>query len=158
VIIKSLKVYFKAQLLLVLINFIVFWLILNFLNVRFAVFLALLSGILSVIPVFGVLTASLFAFIVSLFDGQSYYIIHPLIEGGMILLIYIVFNQIIDFFISPFIIGRSTKLSPVVVFLAVILATSIFGVFGALFAVPFLIIVKTLYSRGGIVDNKLKKK
>jgi len=150
---RLLKDYLKGQLLLVFVNFLIFWTVLHWLNVRFAFWLGLMTGIFSLVPTLGVLCAALIVFFVSVFDGQSYFLFHPVIEGFIILLVYFLFNQVIDFFISPLIIGRATKLPAVVVFLTVITATYLFGLAGAILAVPFVILVKALSKPESKIDN-----
>ena len=92
----SLTGYIKGQAIIVILNSIIFLFILNIFKVRFALFLALLTGILSTVPIIGMGTAALIAFLVSVFDGRQLLFIPPFFEGIMLLAVYLILNQIID--------------------------------------------------------------
>lgn len=143
-IIYGLSSYLKGQLIIMLLNGLVIWLILTVSKVKFALVFALITAFLSTVPTFGMLTSALIIFIFSIFDGNQFSGLSPVIEGLLILLFIVIFNQLIDFVVSTLIIGKLIKISPVFLFLAVIASTSIFGIIGALLAVPVLIVVKAL--------------
>ncbi len=141
----TLILYFKGQLIVVLLNSVVFSLFLYFFNVKYALFLGVLTGALSVIPTLGILSTALLTFIVSVLDNQEFFGISPLYEGLILLLVYFIFNQIVDFIISPLIIGKAVRVSPVILFLSVIVGTLLFGLLGTFLAVPAVLVLRELY-------------
>lgn len=140
------SLYFKTQLFLVSLNALVFWIVLTFLNQKFALILAFITAILSLIPIFGIWISAIIAFSLSLIDSGKFSSFPPLIEGFLLILVYIIFNQIIDLLISPLIIAKTIKIPPLVLLLSVIIATSVLGIFGTILALPFLIFFKVLFS------------
>src|SRR3989338_9831482 len=112
--IRTLKLYIKSQLLLLLVNSIIFFLVLSLFKVKYALYLAIITGILSVVPTFGVMISALISMAVSVFDGQSPFAYHPLVDALLLFLAYIVVNQIIDLVLSHYIIGKVIKISPLV--------------------------------------------
>ena len=144
-ILDTLTLYFKGQFIMILINTSIFWLFLYFFQVKYAFFLGVLTGALSVVPTLGILSSALLSFLVSVFDQQQIFSIHPVLEGIILLLIYVILNQIVDFIISPLVIGSTVKVSPVILFLSVILGTLLFGIIGTFLAVPTVLVLKVLY-------------
>ena len=149
----SLTGYIKGQAIIVILNSIIFLFILNIFKVRFALFLALLTGILSTVPIIGMGTAALIAFLVSVFDGRQLLFIPPFFEGIMLLAVYLILNQIIDLIISPLIIGKTTGISPLALFLSVLIGSLLFGVAGTVLAIPVLIAIKSFLELGNNGHN-----
>lgn len=142
----ALSLYFKSQIFLFSLNALVFWVVLTLLNQKFAILLALITAILSLIPIFGIWISAIIAFSLSLLDSGKFSSFPPLIEAFLIILVYIILNQIIDLLISPLIIAKTIKIPPLLLLLSVIVATSVLGIFGTILVLPFLILIKVLFS------------
>ena len=54
-------------------------------------------------------------------------------------------NQLETHILSPLVLGRSTKLHPAVVIIAILIGASLSGIWGALIAVPLAAFAKLLY-------------
>ena len=89
----------------------------------FLVFLA------SFIPNVGSLIAMVPTIVVAFLDGG-------LVTAGIVLIAYVVINMIQDQFLQPIVMGSELNLSPLVVFIAVVVWAWILGAAGALLAVP----------------------
>jgi predicted PurR-regulated permease PerM len=139
--------YLKTQFLVILIVTIITWIILSILGVQYSLLLAFITGSLSIVPFAGMITAALITGIVAIFDDIRFLNnIHPVFEGLIILIIYIILNQIIDFFIAPYLLGKISKIHPLLVLLFVIIGTWIFGIVGTILTVPLLLVIRTIFN------------
>src|SRR5262249_23962142 len=98
------------------------------LGVPYAVALGLLVGILDLIPLAG---ATLAAIIVS-----SVGFIHSIVAGIVLIVFFIVYQQIENHLLQPLVYSRTVKLSPLVVLVSVLIGAELAGVLGALAAIP----------------------
>ncbi len=105
------------------------WLLLAILHVPFALVIAVAAGVLNLIPYAGAIVGFIPSVLVALaYNGW---------ENALIVAIgFIVIQQIDGDFIVPRIMNASVKLSPVVIIIAIVGFGSLFGLLGALMAVP----------------------
>lgn len=144
-----LSTYVRTQLILVVVVTAVSWIMLSFMQVDYAWLLAIVTGSASVIPILGILVTAVIAAAVAVFDGARFLPNLPaLAEGIVVLVLYGVLNVIIDYFLSPYMIGKSAKIHPMLLLVAVILGTVTFGFLGAIFTVPVLLVIKTVSEHG----------
>lgn len=140
-----LMTYIKTQLILTIVVTIAVWFILSRLGVQFALLLAIMTGAASVVPMLGMFTAGIITSLVSIFDATRFLPTLPSIsEGIVVALIYILLNVVIDYFLSPYLIGRSSKINPFVLLVFVLIGSSLFGIWGALFTTPLVLVIKTI--------------
>lgn len=142
---KVLINYFTTQFVLMIIVGLTTWGILTLLNLKYALVLAILTGVLSAIPNFGILVATVVASLVAVFD-QVVFLQNTssIIEGIVVLLIFVLLNKLVDLFLAPFFLGKTNNINPLVVFLVTLLGTIFFGIWGAIFAMPVFLIAKTV--------------
>lgn len=141
---KVLVNYFTTQFILMVIVGLATWGILSLMNVQYAVLLAVVTGIMSSIPGFGMLTATVIIAIVAIFDNVGMWTNSPAwLEGLVVLTVFFIFNKIVDLVLAPIFLGKATKLSPFTVILLVILGTMFLGVWGAVLAVPIYLVIRT---------------
>lgn len=137
--------YAKTQLLLTLIVTVAIWIILSILGVQFAPLLAIMTGAASVIPGVGMLTAGIITSLVVIFDTARFLPALPSVwEGIAIGSIYVILNVLIDYFLSPYLVGRSVKINPFVLLVFVLIGSSLFGIWGALLTTPILLVLKSV--------------
>lgn len=145
-IIEILQAYIKTQLIVVALVSIVSWILLSLLHIPYAWLLAFFTGALSVIPVLGMITAAIITSFVSVFDGVRFLPNLPeIFEGVTVLILFGLLNFGIDFFLAPFIVGKYTKIHPLLLVLFIVVGTVTFGFFGALLAVPAFLVAKTVF-------------
>jgi predicted PurR-regulated permease PerM len=99
------------------------------LGVPFAVALAILVGLLDLIPLAG---ATIAAVLVSLVAFAA----NGLTIGIIVVVYFIVYQQIENQVLQPVVYGRTVQLSPLVVLLAVLIGSQVAGILGALGAIP----------------------
>jgi predicted PurR-regulated permease PerM len=122
---------------------IITWVVLRIFSVDFAASVALLTGLLTIIPLLGPLIGLIPPVLVVLITNPS----NPT-EAILIFAILLLIQQIIFNVIGPKLMGKAFALHPIVVFISIILGFKIAGPLGAVFVVPFLgilvIVIKEL--------------
>lgn len=106
------------------------WIALTLLGVPFALPLALLAGILEIIPTIGPIISSIPAVIVALS-------ISPVL-GITVIVFYIIIQMLENNFLVPKIMEKAVGLNPIVIILGVMIGAKLMGVLGALLSVPFI--------------------
>ena len=99
------------------------------LHVSYPIALVVVIFICGLIPMVGHTIGAIIVTIVALFHSTS--------AAFIILAYYILYQQIENYLIQPRIQANSTNMSPLLVFLAVVVGVSFGGLFGALIAIPF---------------------
>ena len=127
----------RGQLLIALVNGVLsgigFWIA----DLRYWPILTLVATVLSVIPIFGAIISSIPAVIVGLQDS---------VWTAIFVLVWIVMiHQIEANLLNPKIMGDAAKVHPVLVVFALLAGEHLFGILGALLAVPILSIVQSLF-------------
>ncbi len=124
--------YLRGQLLLIVIMSSVTWVALHFLfNLRYALPIALASGVLEVMPLLGpILAASLAAAVALAQPGGG-----PGLAVA-VLILYFILRQAEDQLVIPFVVGRAVELHPIATIFAVLAGGAVAGILGILLAVP----------------------
>lgn len=144
-IIKVLFAYFTTQFILMILVGLATWGILSLLNVRYAVLLGVITGVLSGIPNIGMFFATIAIVLITIMDKVNFWPnSSPIIEGLIVLIIFIVLNKFVDFLLAPIFLGRAVKINPIILFFVIILGTVLLGPAGAVLAVPILLVVRTI--------------
>jgi predicted PurR-regulated permease PerM len=106
----------------------------------FAVLLALVAGILELVPVIGPIIAAIPAILI----GAS---ISPAAALAAVAL-YTVIQQVENHLLVPKVMGDAVDLHPAVVILSIIVGASLFGIWGAILAAPVVALARDLYRYG----------
>lgn len=104
------------------------YIVLSILGMPYALALALVVTLFDVIPLVG---ATIGAAIVTLIG----FFVDP-IQGLILLVFFLFYQQIENSFLQPTIQGRNVQLHPLVIFLAVLAGGELMGILGALLAIP----------------------
>jgi predicted PurR-regulated permease PerM len=103
-------------------------LVLLIMGVPFPVALGLLVAILDLIPLAGATLAGILLGVVGLLTSLT---------AGIVLIVYfIVYQQVENHILQPLVYGRTVQLSPLVVLIAILVGSAVAGVLGALAAIP----------------------
>lgn len=102
--------------------------VLLILDVPFAVALGLVVAILDLIPLAG---ATIAAFLIG-----TVAFIHSIPAGIIVVVFFVVYQQIENHFLQPVVYGRTVQLSPLVVLISVLIGAELAGILGALGAIP----------------------
>ena len=98
------------------------------LGVPYAVALGLLVAILDLVPLAGATIAAIIVCTVGF--------IHSVPAGIVLLIFFILYQQLENHVLQPFVYSRTVKLSPLIILIAVLIGAQLAGVLGALAAIP----------------------
>ncbi|MCL1881794.1 MAG: AI-2E family transporter [Oscillospiraceae bacterium] len=114
---------------------------------EYAVTLALMLGVMNVIPYFGsIIGTAIAVFIIWATSGINTAIV--------VAITLVIIQQIEGNFINPKIMGTSFKISPVLVIIAITIGGAIGGILGMIFAIPVANVLKTILEE--YLQNKEK--
>jgi predicted PurR-regulated permease PerM len=126
----KLGAWLRGQMFLSFIIGLLSWVGLSILGLPYAVPLALLAGLLEVVPTIGPILSAIPAIIIALTVSPTMAI--------TVVILYILIQTLENQLLVPKIMQKAVGLNPVVVILSIMIGTKLMGVTGALLAVPFL--------------------
>ena len=103
--------------------------------------LAVITGLLDLIPQVGATVAAVILVAVALTVGTT--------EAVIMLVIQLVYQQLENYVIYPIVYRAAVELSGFTTIVAVLIAGSLLGVVGAILAVPFAAVIKTVLREAG---------
>jgi len=122
------------------------------LGLRSALIIGLVGGIVEVIPRFGHTITAIVGILFAYFEGSYYLPISNFWFALIVLVFFLILNEIDTAYILPNLVGRRLRLPPMIVLMGVIAGASLGGVLGIFLAAPTL---STLRALGGYVYRKL---
>jgi len=120
--------YVTGNLTISLIAGVISTLVLLILGVPYAVALGLLVALLDLIPLAGATIAAVIVTAVGFIDSTA--------SGIVLLVFFVLYQQLENHVLQPVVYGRTVKLSPLAVLIAVLIGAELAGVIGALAAIP----------------------
>jgi predicted PurR-regulated permease PerM len=102
--------------------------VLLLLGVPFAVALGLLVGLLDLLPLVGATIAAVIVVAVGF--------LHSLVAGIVLIVFFIVYQQIENHVLQPLVYNRTVSLSPLAILISILIGAELAGVLGALAAIP----------------------
>lgn len=130
--------WMQGQLMLMGIIFFLYFFDLLIIGVPYALILALLGGLMELIPYFGPIIAAIPAIIVGL-------VVSPL-TGLLVLVTYLIIHQIESNIIAPQVMGKAIGVNPVVIILALLIGVRVGGVVGIILSVPVATVISVILS------------
>lgn len=134
---SQLSKWFVGRLFLMIIMGILSYLGLRYIGVEFALILAILTGLLDIVPIFGAMTALVIAATTAGITGN-------LVDLLWVVLLYVLLQIIENWIIEPLVMSKTTGLNPFVVIGGLILGSIVLGPLGAFLAVPVIIIIQSI--------------
>jgi predicted PurR-regulated permease PerM len=128
--------FFRGELTLMLLIGGITWVGLTALGMPGAFSLAIIAGLLELIPNLGPIIATIPAVIVALLQGSNYLPVSHLAFAGLVILFYILVQQLENNLIVPRVLGGAVELPPLIVMTGVLVGASVGGILGALLATP----------------------
>jgi predicted PurR-regulated permease PerM len=107
----------------------------------FPVVLAVITGLLDLIPQVGATIAAVILVAVALTVSTP--------AAIAMLIIQLIYQQVENYIVYPIVYRKAVELSPFTTIVAVLIAGSILGVVGAILAVPFAAVIKTVLREAG---------
>jgi predicted PurR-regulated permease PerM len=130
--------YLRGQLLLIVLMTVVTFLVLEIgFHLPYALWVAVITGILEVIPLIGPIAAGIIACTIGFSHGGPN-------EAIAIAVVYVVLRQVEDQLVMPQVVGRTVHVHPLVTIFAVLTGEKIAGVLGMILAVPIAATIKVV--------------
>lgn len=136
--------YLRGQLLLMLIIGVLSYILFEGLGVKYALILALLAGLLEVVPIIGPIVTAFVAAGVAFFTADNRFGLDPTALSMAILGGCLVIQQLENYVIVPGVYSRLTSLHPSLVMFVVIIGGAVFGPIGFILAVPTTASIKVI--------------
>jgi predicted PurR-regulated permease PerM len=144
--------FFRGQIIIFVMVFMVYLIILSALGVRYSIALAALAGLAIFVPYVGMWTTSIVTVLVTFFQPVNYFGLVPWQYAILVLGIALLINFTFDNFISPRFLGRTLDIHPAAVLIAALLMANLFGLVGIILAAPS---VATLKAVGLYITRKM---
>lgn len=119
---------------------------LTFLGVNYALPLAIIAGLLEIVPVVGPIVSAVPAVLVALATS-------PILALSVAALYFIV-QQVENNFVVPLVMQRSVGLSPLITIVSLMVGGKLAGIVGSILAVPIVLVIQVLVA---LVFNKSSK-
>ena len=111
------------------------------LGIKYAIFLAVFSAVLNLLPYIGMLIASIFCALITLTTS-------PDIKDAILVVVVLIVVQFIDNnIIMPKVVGSKVKLNALLTIVAVLIGGALAGVAGMFLSIPGLAILKIIFDR-----------
>lgn len=127
---EKLGAWLRGQILLSLFIGVLTWVVLTILGLDFALPLAVLAGILEIVPTLGPIISAVPAIIVA-------FTISPTLAIAVVVA-YLVIQAIENNVLVPKIMEKAVGLHPIVIIISIMVGARLMGVVGALLAIPFI--------------------
>lgn len=133
---QKLGAWLRGQLILSIIIGLLSFIGLTILNIPYALPLAILAGIMEVVPVIGPIISAIPPLLIAL-------TISPVLALGVIAMFFVI-QQVENNLIVPQVMKRAVGLNPLVVILAIAIGSRLLGFAGALLAVPIAVVLQII--------------
>lgn len=133
---EKLGAWLQGQLILSLLIGFMSYIGLTILNIPYALPLALMAGVLEVIPVIGPIISAIPAIFLAL-------TVSPILSV-VVAAMYLVIQQLENHLIVPQVMKRAVGLNPLIVILAIAIGSRLLGISGALLAVPMAVVIQII--------------
>lgn len=134
---ESLGNYIRGQMLVALFVTVTTWAVFYFLNIKYALLLAIIMGLTNLIPYFGPIIGTIPAVLITLTMSGKLAVI--------VIIVSLIIQVVESNFLSPYIVGRSTKTHPVTIIFVLLFGAKLSGVIGMILAVPIYMICKEVF-------------
>ena len=143
---KTLASYLRGQFMIIFSMLAMVYLGLSVLGIKYALTISLFTAILEIVPFIGPFAAIIFSIVLTLVSGGvNNFGLNVLQISIAVILVEYVARLIQDYLIAPFIIGKATKIHPLVILFSVLAGEHLYGILGVLMAVPVAATIKIIY-------------
>ena len=151
---ERLRMWLKGQLILGFIIFLLAYIGLSILGVKYALVLALWAGLTEFIPYLGPLLGAIPAVFISLSTGNLWITL-------ILIIWYIIIQQLENTILVPKVMEKTVGLNPLIVIIVMLIGAKLAGLVGILLAVPLTLIIKAFsedfFAKKDEEDYKLAK-
>jgi len=144
--------YLRGQIVLMIIVGVVFTITWLIMGIPGALVLGVIAGLFTLVPDVGPFLAVVIAAGVALLEGSTWIPLSNFWVAGILVIVYLVLINLKNFFLRPIIMGRSVHMNEALVLIAILIATIMEGVLGALLVVP---VLASLIVIGGYIQRRV---
>jgi predicted PurR-regulated permease PerM len=144
--------FFRGQIIIFMMVFVVYLIVLSSLGVRNPIALAAMTGLAVFVPYVGIWVTASVLFVVTILQPANYFGLLPWQYAAMVLAIALVINFTFDNYITPRFLGRTLDIHPAAVLVSALVMASLLGLIGIFLAAP---VVATLKLLGIYVFRKM---
>jgi predicted PurR-regulated permease PerM len=130
--------FLRGQIIIFAFAVSVYSILLPALGVRYALGLALMAGLAKFLPYIGPAITWVVMGVVTFFQPFKPFGLDPLFYTGIVVVVTLSVDQVIDTLITPRIMARTLKVHPAAVLVAALIAANLLGLLGVVIAAPFL--------------------
>lgn len=131
--------YLVGKLILMLFLIIIYAIGFFIIGIKYALFYAIMAGILSMIPYVGNIIGAIFPFAMAVINKD-------LTSGLAVIGIFFVVQFIETYIFEPLIVGKNVNLNPPFSILIIVLGGAVWGISGMILAIPYLGIMQIIFS------------
>ncbi|MGK7392674.1 MAG: AI-2E family transporter [Candidatus Cyclobacteriaceae bacterium M2_1C_046] len=131
--------YLVGKLILTLFLIVIYAIGFFFIGIKYALFYAIIAGVLSVIPYVGNFIGGVFPFAMAVINKD-------LASGLAVIGLFFVVQIIETYIFEPLIVGKNVNLNPPFSILIIVLGGSVWGISGMILAIPYLGIMQIIFS------------
>jgi len=144
--------YLRGQIVLMVIVGVVFTIAWLIIGIPGALALGVIAGFFTLVPDVGPFVAAGLAVGVALLEGSSWIPLSNFWVAGIVAVTYLVLINLKSLWLRPYVMGRSVHMNEGLVFIAIMIATILAGILGALLVVP---VLATVVVAGEYVRRKV---
>jgi len=130
--------FLRGQMIVFSLAFIFYFFVLSVLGVRYAIGLALLAGISKFLPYIGPAIVWVTLGLVSYFQAFKLFGMSPWAYTVLVFVVALLFDQLLDGFITPRIMASALRVHPAAVLVAALIFADLLGILGIIIAAPML--------------------
>ena len=130
--------FLRGQMIVFTLAFLFYLFVLSVLGVRYAIGLALLAGISKFLPYIGPAMVWITLGLVSYFQTFKLFGLSPLLYTVVVFAVALVFDQLLDGFITPRIMAQALSVHPAAVLVSALVGADLLGILGIIIAAPML--------------------
>jgi len=131
--------WLKGQLLLMLVVGLASFIGLLLLDIRYPLALAMVAGLLEIVPMIGPVLSAVVAAIIGFSETP--------VKGVGVIALFLIIQQLENNLLVPKIMQKVSGFSPLIILLALLIGSEFFGVVGAIVAVPTTMIISIILKR-----------
>ncbi len=136
--------FFRGQIIIFVIVFVVYLIVLSSLGVRNPIALAAMTGLAVFVPYVGIWVTASVLFVVTILQPFNYFGLLPWQYAALVLAVALVINFTFDNYITPRFLGRTLDIHPAAVLVSALVMASLLGIVGIFLAAPVVATLKFL--------------
>jgi predicted PurR-regulated permease PerM len=113
------------------------------LGIKYAIFLALISAILNLIPYIGMLVANVFSMLITMISSEVMHVNDVIWVGVILATVQFIDNN----FLMSFVVGSKVRLNALVTIIGILIGGALCGITGMFLSIPAMAVLKVIFDR-----------